>query len=209
MQGKVQCLKNEVKQHKWSDEEKEYLKEITPGRHYTEIHEMMNDKFEYEFRLSQVIGAIKRYNLLTGFDGKFEKGRIPFNKGTRGYMRWNKTSFKTGNIPKNKKEVGSERINVDGYHEIKVAEPNKWRFKHRVMYERYHDIKLNPNQVVIFADGDKNNLSETNLVLITRKQLLIMNTNKLIKKDAESTKVGVNIARLTEKINEVTNRGEK
>ena len=34
---------------KWSDEEKEYLKEITPGHHYAEIVELMNKKFDREF----------------------------------------------------------------------------------------------------------------------------------------------------------------
>ena len=33
---------------KWSDEEKEYLKKITPGHHYVEIANMMNKEFNRE-----------------------------------------------------------------------------------------------------------------------------------------------------------------
>ena len=60
--------------HKWTDEEKAYLKSITPGNHHKEILELMNDKFEYNFSLRQISAAIKRYNLTTGFTGRFNKG---------------------------------------------------------------------------------------------------------------------------------------
>ena len=47
--------------HRWSDEEKEDLKEITPGRHHKEITDLMNEKFEYKFEVKQIKKAIKRY----------------------------------------------------------------------------------------------------------------------------------------------------
>ena len=46
---------------KWSDEEKEYLKEITPGHHYVEIAELMNNKFDREFTVKLIKNAIGRY----------------------------------------------------------------------------------------------------------------------------------------------------
>lgn len=85
--------------HKWSKEEKEYLGEITPGRHYKEIVELMNKKFEYKFELQQILGAIKRYGYNTGFNGRFQKGHKTWNKGTKGLTGPNKTSFKKGNEP--------------------------------------------------------------------------------------------------------------
>lgn len=182
--------------HRWNDEEKEYLKEITPGRHYNEIHQLMIEKFDYAYSYSQIAGAIKRYGLKTGFNGRFEKGHIPANKGTKGVMKANKTSFRKGHVAKNKKPVGSERINVEGYTEIKVAEPSVWRLKSRVLYEEFHNIKLNSNESIIFADGNKRNLSKDNLVLVTREELLKLNTLKLIKNDAELTKTGINIVKL-------------
>ena len=69
--------------HRWSDEEKEYLKEITPGRHHKEITDLMNEKFEYKFEVKQIKNAIKRYGYNTGFNGQFKKGHKTWNKGTK------------------------------------------------------------------------------------------------------------------------------
>ena len=200
--GRPKGTKNTVL-HKWSDEEKEYLSEITPGRHYKEILEMMNDKFEYQFTYEQVKSAIIRFNLKTGFNGRFEKGHVPAIKGTKGIMKPNKTSFKKGNVNWAKKPIGSERVSVDGYTEIKVAGSKRWRLKHRVMYEKYHNVVLNPKQLVIFADGDKSNMSKENLLLVDNNQLLILNQNGLINENRELTKTGLNIANIIIKLNEL------
>ena len=193
---------NRVK-HRWTKEEKEYISEITPGRHYKEILEMMNDKFEYQFTYEQVKSAIIRFNLKTGFNGRFEKGHVPANKGTKGIMKPNKTSFKKGNVNWNKKTIGSERVRFDGYTEIKVAGSKRWRLKHRVMYEKYHNVVLNPKQLVIFADRDKSNMSKENLLLVDNNQLLILNQNGLINENRELTKTGLNIANIIIKLNEL------
>ena len=193
---------NRVK-HRWTKEEKEYLSEITPGRHYKEIHKMMNDKFKYQFTYRQVKSAIIRYNLKTGFNGRFEKGHVPAIKGTKGIIKPNKTSFKKGHVNWAKKPIGSERVSVDGYTEIKVADHGKWRLKHRVMYEKYHNVVLNPKQLVIFADGDKSNMSKENLLLVDNNQLLILNQNGLINENRELTKTGLNIANIIIKLNEL------
>lgn len=189
--------------HIWTDEEKEYLKEIAPGHHYKEIQELMIDKFNYDFTMEQIKGALRRYKLNTGFTGRFNKGHAPANKGLKGVCGkgCEKTWFKEGTIPPNHRPVGSERTNVDGYIEIKIAEPNKWRLKHQVIWEK-HNGKILSGYAVIFGDGDKTNLDIDNLILISRKQLLTMNRYKLIQNDAELTKTGVIIASLHEKIKE-------
>ena len=187
--------------HKWSDEEKDYLKEITSGRHYKEIVELMNAKFEYEFNLGQIKGAIARYKLNTGFTGYFPKGNIPFNKGTKGIMKANKTSFKKGRKPRNYKPVGTERITEDGYTEIKVKDPNVWKLKHRIIYEEHYG-EIPKGYVVMFLDRDKSNFDINNLILISRNQLKTLNQNDLIKDDPELTKSGIILADLLIKINE-------
>ena len=198
--GKSKGIKNTAV-HIWSNEEKEYLAKITPGKHYKEIQELMKNKFNLEFTMNQIKGAIWRYKLNTGFTGRFQKGDIPFNKGKsqKDYMsaesieKTKKTRFKKGQSPINWRPVGSERITKDGYTEIKIAEPNVWELKHKVLWEREHG-SIPPKHVVIFADGNKENLDINNLMLISREKLLIMNTNELIKKDAELTKTGALIA---------------
>ena len=165
--------------HKWSDEEKDYLREITSGRHYKEIVELMNAKFEYEFNIGQIKAAIARHKLNTGFTGHFPKGNIPFNKGTKGLMKANKTSYKKGNIPQSYKPVGTERITEDGYTEIKVKDPNVWKLKHRIIYEEHYG-EIPKGYVVMFLDRDKSNFDINNLILISRNQLRTLNQNDLI-----------------------------
>ena len=206
MAGRTPGSKNKVL-HIWTTEEKEYLKEITPGHHYKEIQELMCEKFEIEFTLEQIKGAIWRYKLNTGFTGQFTKGGTPYNKGKKGICAEasKKTWFRKGNIPVNHRHIGSERINVDGYIEIKVDEPNKWRLKHQVIWEK-HNGKIPEGYAVIFGDRDPLNLDIDNLILVSRHQLLIMNKNKLIHNDADLTRTGAMIAKIHEKIREKKSR---
>ena len=187
---------------KWSDEEKEYLKKITPGHHYIEIANMMNKKFNREFTVDTIKNAIGRYKLNTGFNGRFKKGNVPHNKGKKGlyYKGCEKTWFKKGQVSINHKPVGSERIDVDGYTLIKVSEPNVWKLKHRVVWEKANG-PIPKNYTVIFLDGDKSNTDINNLALVSRNELLIINQRGLLKKDKELSKVGINIAKLQSKIN--------
>ena len=198
--------KSKVKQHKWSEEEKAYLKEIVTGRGYEEIKNIMNEKFEYQFTSGQIKGAITRYGLITGLTGYFPKGHKPWNKGMKGVnFGGEQTQFKKGNIPPNHRPVGSERITKDGYHEIKIAEPSKWELKHRLIYEKHYG-KVPLEHAVIFADGNKNNLDIDNLILVSRKELLKLNQYDLIKEDKELTKTGINVAKLILKIGEAKKR---
>ena len=200
--------KDKKPQHKWTDEEKEYLASIVKGSTYKEITKKMNDKFEYNFSEEQVKGMMYRNKLTTGTGGYFKKGSTPWNKGLKGYMGANKTSFKKGTIPPQYRPVGSERIAKDGYIEIKVEDPNKWELKHRVIWEQ-HNGEIPKGYAVIFADGDKSNLDIDNLLLVSRKQLLFMNRNNLISENKEFTKVGVNIANVMIKLSEIESKNKK
>lgn len=188
--------------HKWTIEEKEYLKEIVLGRSYKEIASLMKDKFNYEFKISQIQSAIRRYNLNTGRSGRFEKGITPWNKGTKGYTGPNKTSFKKGIIPLTIRPVGSERIdNRDGYTKVKIGEPNKWELKQKLIYEQHYG-EVEKGYVVIFLDGDKTNFNIDNLHKVSRHQLLLLNQNKLIYENKELTKAGIEVANLIIKARE-------
>lgn len=194
--------KEKSKTHIWSEEEKKYLSEITPGRHYSEILDLMNKKFIYNFTISQIKGAIRRYKLNTGFNGQFKKGSIPVNKGTKGLTGANKTSFKKGDRPVNYRPVGSERVNIYGYIEMKVEDPNKWRLKHVVVWEQ-HNGPVPKGYNIIFGDGNKQNLNIDNLILASKRELLILNRRKLIFNDTDLTKAGLNVVKIYEKINKL------
>ena len=190
--------KGKRKQHKWTNEEKEYLKSIVKNNSYKEITKKMNDRFNCDFSEGQIKGFTARNKLVTGRGGHFKKGSIPWNKGLS-YMPNNKeTRFQKGNIPHGHREVGSERIIRDGYIEIKVAEPNVWDLKHRAIYkEHYGEIPSGHN--IIFADGNKMNFDIDNLIAVSKSEMLILNNNNLRFEDKELTKVGVNIAKVIDK----------
>ena len=196
--GRPKGSKDKKPQHKWTDEEKEYLASIVKGSTYKEITEKMNDKFEYNFSEEQVKGMMYRNKLTTGTGGYFKKGSTPWNKGLKGYMGANKTSFKKGTIPPNQVPIGTESITKGGYIKVKVGEPNKWKLKQRYIYEQhYGEIPNNCN--IIFADKNIRNFDINNLVLVSKAEMLILNNNKLIFEDEELTKVGVNIAKVIDK----------
>ena len=193
--------KGKRKQHKWANEEKEYLTQIYKKNDYDTILKMMNDKFECSFNRKQIISFMRRNKLKSEAiknNGRFSKGMTPWNKGLS-YMPNNKeTRFQKGNIPHCHREVGSERIIRDGYIEIKVAEPNVWDLKHRVIYrEHYGEIPDGHN--IIFADGNKMNFDIDNLIAVSKSEMLILNNNNLRFEDKELTKVGVNIAKVIDK----------
>ena len=196
--GRTKGVKNKKPQHRWTDEEKEYLASIVKGKTYKELLILMNDKFEYEFSSQQIESALRRYNLKTGNTGQFKKYQEPWNKGLKGYIGANKTSFKKGTIPPNYKPVGTERFAKDGYIEVKVKDPNVWELKHRYIYKKhYGEIPNGYN--VIFADKNISNFDIDNLILVSKAEMLILNKNKLIFEDKDFTKVGVNIAKLINK----------
>ena len=196
--GRPKGSKDKKPQHKWTDEEKEYLASIVKGSTYKEITKQMNDKFEYDFSEEQIKGMMYRNKLTTGTGGYFKKGSTPWNKGLKGYMGANKTSFKKGTIPPNQVPIGTESITKGGYIKVKVGEPNKWKLKQRYIYEQhYGEIPKDYN--VIFADRNIQNFDINNLVLVSKAEMLILNNNKLIFEDKELTKVGVNIAKVIDK----------
>ena len=201
--GRPLGVENKGPRHIWSDEEKQYLAEITPGRGYKEIQSMMSCKFGFDYTRHQIKGAITRNKLNTGRTGRFEKGRATWNKGTKGLTKANVTSFKKGQKPHNYKPLGSERITKDGYCEIKVSDTGRrWKSKHLVVYEKHHG-KVPRGSVVIFLDGDKRNFDIDNLHLVTRNQLAMLNKNSLIQKDAELTKTAINVVDLMKKISTI------
>ena len=202
--GRTKGSKNKKTLRYWTEEEKKYLSEITLGRGYLEITEMMTAKFNYDYTKTQIAAAIKRYGLSTGRTGRFEKGRVPFNKGTKGMTSANRTSFKKGNIPHTYLPIGSESVTRDGYTIVKVSDEGtrnqQWRPKHRLIWEKHHG-PVPDGHAIVFGDGDKTNLSIDNLILVSRSQLSVMNTKKLIKNDVELTQAGANIAQLMLAIN--------
>lgn len=187
---------------KFTQEQKEFLLANYQGKYSKELAEIFNKKFKTDVSPKQIKNFRRNHSLSCGLTGRFQKNHVPFNKGTKGMMKANKTSFKKGNIPKNYKPIGSERINIYGYVEVKIANPNKWETKNRFIYKKYKG-DIPKGFKVIYADGNKLNNHLDNLILVSNSEELIMNKRKLIYDRKELTETGHLIAKVIDKTNKM------
>ena len=179
---------------RYSKEIKAFIAENVEGRTIKELAALVNAEFGTDFTKSKMSMYKKNNKLKSGLRGHFKKGNVPFNKGMKGLTQGGEeTQFKSGHRTWNYMPVGTERTNTDGYVEIKIADPNKWKGKHRIIWEETHGPGAK-GHVVIFADGNQQNVVLDNLLLVSRAQLVRMNQKHLIKSDAELTKTGAIIA---------------
>lgn len=138
----------------------------------------ITERFNTRFKRNLSVENIKRLCVRQGWrsedNGCFKPGQKSWNKGIKGFMGANVTSFKKGQVPHNHRPVGWLRVTVDGYLEIKVAEPKKFKAVHRIVYEN-HIGPIPKGHVVVFRDGDSRNVDPDNLVAICRLELSQLN----------------------------------
>ena len=185
--------------YKWTNTELDYLRQIVKDRYIFEIAELMSIKFNYEFRKSQIKSIMAKHKITNNMKNKVPKGTEPWNK-----------NLKIGNSHiHNLKNTGDEYISSSsGFTMIKLDNPTRWVQKHRYLYEQTFG-EIPKDKVLIFLDGNKQNLNLDNLKCITRKQLIKMNQNKLFYNNAELTEAGSELANLMLKINEAKRRENK
>lgn len=194
--------------HKYTPEEKKFIKGFAFGHSYAEITDAVNNKFGIELSISQVKAFLKNHKITTGRTGRFEKGQQAHNKGMKMpkevYEKAKHTMFKKGIIPPNHKPVGTESIRNNHkkgefYVYVKVAEPNIWRMKHVLEWEKHHGKKPK-GKVIIFLDGNPLNTHISNLELIDRSTHFRMNKDGLRYENQEATKAGISLAQYIEKV---------
>ena len=191
---------------KWDKEPEmaEFMKEIIPGHHESEIRAMFLERFGICLTKSQIKGVKHKYNINSGTVGaRFEKGQEPWNKGKpltkEQYERFSKTMFKKGHMPHNWHPVGSERIDSTGYIMVKVAEPRTWRMKQRIVWEEHYGVKLKSDELIMFLDGNKKNVNIENLIMLTRAELIRYNQSNLRTDDSELNRTAALLAKLKTK----------
>ena len=147
--------------------------------------------------------------------GRFKKGNKPWNKGVKGAMKTNKTSFKKGNMPATIKPVGTIvlRSNIrrknENYYYIKVANPNKWELLHRHIWEKEKG-EIPKGYLVMFKDNDSLNVDISNLCLIKRSELIKLNS-KFSNVDRKLIDTTLNVIKLKSEIRkrEIKNEATK
>lgn len=180
-----------------TDEQHEFFVRHNAGTPQKDIAELMNKTFGLQLTARQINTYRKNHHLSSGLTGRFEPGHVSWNKGKHFDVggRSVETRFKKGQIPHNYMPVGSERINTEGYVDVKIADPNKWKAKHVLLWESLHGPRPKGYKL-IFADGNKLNVTLENLLLVSDNELCRMNQNGWIKTDAELTKTGIALAKL-------------
>lgn len=122
-------------------------------------------------------------------DSQFKKGRISANKGKKMSAEMKRriahTFFPKGNIPVNVKWDGHERISKDGYVEVRVR-MGKYALKHRLIWEKAHG-KIPPGHIIIFKDGNSQNLSLDNLQMISREENMLRNSIRRFPAELQDT----------------------
>jgi hypothetical protein len=98
--------------------------------------------------------------------------------------------FKKGNIPHNEMPIGSIR-DINSYNEIKYAN-HKWMSLARYNWEQVHGPV--PKDMCVFKlDGNKYNDDISNLCLVTRKDLAMLNRNhKQLPQDLKEVQILIN-----------------
>lgn len=185
----------------YTNEELAYVRKIIKGVSRKEVFEKFNNKFE-PIKFSQFLSLLSNHRITNGISSKFKKGSVPANKGTKGMSKANSGSFGRGRETHNKAEIGKETITKEGYVRVKVGYPSIWKLKHRLVWEKENG-EIPKGIYVLFLDSNKLNCNIENLALVTKSEMLIINKMRLTKDDAELTSIGLNVAKLIDKVNKV------
>jgi hypothetical protein len=175
---KIQTLEiHNARYHKYTPEEKQFIENNIAGRSYADLTHIFNLKFNCSINVSQIENYLHGNKLRNGRNNKLSVLNFKY-------------------LP-----IGSEIVNTDGTIRVKIAiNPSVWRLKNLFIWESANG-PIPKNHVVIFADRNKSNFSLDNLLLVSRKELMIMNRFGLISTDKELTRTGLLIAKTIMAVN--------
>jgi HNH endonuclease len=196
-----------MKMHVWHPE---YLLWLAENRvkyfGAKQLTEDFNKIFETNFSEAALKSACLRNKIKTGRHGwEGEDGKYRIKAPEKGARRSPKTEFKKGQRNIRQKEIGSERIERDGYKVIKVSEPNKWKYAHVILWES-HNGDVPKSHVVFFLDGNKENITLENLVLVSRAELSQINRSEFSQLDISARRAFLTMIKLNLKVNQLSKK---
>lgn len=166
-----------AKSIKWTDEMLEFAIASNEKLTRAEIARQLIEHFDADPRLEARTVSRKLCSLgyKSPSNGYFKKGFTPWNKGVKGFMGANRTSFKKGQDPHNHRPIGSQRIcSKDKYVIEKVAEPDVWKHKHRILWEEHYG-EIPEDCVIRFIDKDRMNITIENLICVPQGANSVLN----------------------------------
>jgi len=110
-----------------------------------------------------------------GIGSRFRPGQKVWNAGLKGWQPdgCQATQFKKGQRPHTWLPVGSERVTTQGYRQLKAADEgracDRWHMVHVIMWEQAHG-PVPPGHIVIFKNGDRQDIRLDNLECISRAE---------------------------------------
>lgn len=116
-----------------------------------------------------------------GRQTRFAAGITPWNKGQKHPAKGRAldTQFKPGNRPHTWHPIGHTRTTKEGYLQRKTADTGTTRRDYVGLHHlvwRMHGGTIPPGHALLFIDGDMANLDINNLQLVTRAELMAMNS---------------------------------
>lgn len=180
----------------WSPEEDQVMTTHYPDLPAKRVAEMLGRSVQSVYTRANLLGLKKSEEFnnsaasgRTGHDdrgatGRFRKGSAPWNKGlhyTAG-GRSAQTQFKKGERPHTWVPIGTETLHKGGYLKRKVRDDApkgqtrlNWEFVHVLLWEE-HNGPVPDGHVVIFKNGNNEDIRIENLELVSRGKLMKKNT---------------------------------
>jgi hypothetical protein len=178
--------------HNYTPEEIKFITKKIVGRSYAEMTALFNDRFNLrgkkKITFEKMHNFITSHKLRNGLDGRYGSDHASPKRSIKGWFKPEHKSW-------NKCPVGTEKISPNGRTWVKVSDPNTWKSKHAVIWEKAHG-KVPKGCVIIFADRDKSNVSLDNLLMVSKRELVVMNRYGLIAADRDLTRIGRTIAQV-------------
>ena len=188
----------------FNEEQKQWFLENQEYKQAIQVADEMNQIFGLSLSAKQIREYRKSHRIKSNFNSSLLKTiDNKWNKKTLEQMQ--NTMFKVNRSPHNTSAVGTVkkiRIGTYDYWMVKVddkpyaAKKENWIQLHRLLYQIYHSCKLNEEDVIIFADGNRDNVSENNLVKISKATRMRMNNLNRITDNSDVTKSYVNLTNL-------------
>ena len=190
----------------YTDQQKEYLRQGYLDYSVKDLTSMFNNRFEQNRTESAIKARLQSWGFRSGRTGQFNKSSEPWNKGMKGIHLAPETEFKKGQLPATTNKVGHERVDErDGTVLIKYRlrgdKPGQSNYKpkHVYLWEQSHG-PVPPGHVIRFKDGDNRNLSDDNLVCISRHVHMILNRARLSGVPSGYRDTAILCAKIQEKI---------
>ena len=212
--------------NKYSQEQLDYLREIIPGRPWTEIRDLYQERYGETLTEPMIAGVKNKIGVLSGtIGGRFRKGVAPTNKGKTWdeqgipkevQERIKRTCFKKGEL--NAYNQGRLKNLLDvrrtEYGDIIYVNPRNAKYPARrwiplgqFVWMQHHGMEWPEGHVLVYADHDCFNVDPENIFAVPKSVKLCinggMNGNCIEYHDPATLKVAIAHAMLAIKRAEV------